>query len=279
MKPESVAEKLLFSTIRIETESPSHTGVGTGFFFHYTIPGKYIPFIITNRHVVEYCTSCTIYLTRRDNNLPNLEEKIELKLTNMKYWHFHPDPNIDIACLSYGAIKKNLDIDGIEAYYIPIDNEIVPKSDQIKMLDAIEDVTFCGYPRGIWDSAHNLPIFRKGVTATPINIDYENKPAFLVDASVFEGSSGSPVFLYNKGIIPDKMGNSTVGIRIVFLGILSETYYDTEELDVKIKYASLVERQIVKNEIKLNLGLVFKAEAIVYLIKTILIRNGLIDKY
>ena len=41
-----------------------------------------------------------------------------------------------------------------------------------------------------------MPILRRGTTATPIALNFEGRPEFLIDAAVYPGSSGSPVFVY-----------------------------------------------------------------------------------
>ena len=47
MKPESLSEKLMFNTVRLETE----LGMGTGFFYNFKVGENIYPTIITNRHV------------------------------------------------------------------------------------------------------------------------------------------------------------------------------------------------------------------------------------
>lgn len=51
MKPISLAEKLMFNTVRIETLDGSS---GTGFFFNFKQGELTIPVLITNKHVVNY---------------------------------------------------------------------------------------------------------------------------------------------------------------------------------------------------------------------------------
>jgi len=49
MKPTTITEKLLFSTIRLQTSQ----GVGTGFYFLFELDdNKKIPVFITNKHVI-----------------------------------------------------------------------------------------------------------------------------------------------------------------------------------------------------------------------------------
>jgi len=70
-----------------------------------------------------------------------------------------------------------------------------------------------GYPVGIWDSANNMPVIRRGITATHPGKDYEGKSEFMIDAACFPGSSGSPVFLFNLGSYPQKAGGIVIGTR------------------------------------------------------------------
>src|SRR5437763_136516 len=45
-----------------------------------------------------------------------------------------------------------------------------------------------------------------GVTANPLQADYDGRPVFLIDASVFPGSSGSPVVICNQGGFATRQG-------------------------------------------------------------------------
>ena len=44
----------------------------------------------------------------------------------------------------------------------------------------------------------------------------------MIDAGVFPGSSGSPVFIYNQGSYPTKDGIA-IGSRVLFVGVLTKT--------------------------------------------------------
>ena len=50
MKPESISEKMMFNTVRLETASET----GTGFFYNFVVGEATYPAIITNKHVVNY---------------------------------------------------------------------------------------------------------------------------------------------------------------------------------------------------------------------------------
>ena len=91
-----------------------------------------------------------------------------------------------------------------------------------------------GYPNGIWDATNNMPILRKGITATHPNIDYEGRLEFLIDAACFPGSSGSPVFLFNTNGWTNRDGSMSLGSRVKLLGVLSSGPQHTTTGEVRI---------------------------------------------
>lgn len=78
---------------------------------------------------------------------------------------------------------------------------MIPSKEQIDRLSANENITFTGYPGGLYDEKNKISIIRQGITATPIWNNFKGEEVFLVDAGVFPGSGGSPVFIYNQGWI------------------------------------------------------------------------------
>ena len=88
-------------------------------------------------------------------------------------------------------------------------------------MPALQEIVMVGYPNGIWDSVNNQPVFRKGITSTHPELEYNGKPEFLIDAACFNGSSGSPVFILDIGKITTLSGGTTIGpSRVKLLGIL-----------------------------------------------------------
>jgi hypothetical protein len=74
----------------------------------------------------------------------------------------------------------------------------LPSPEQLAGMDTIEEVLMVGYPTGLWDEAYNLPLIRKGITATPPAIDFNNRQEFVVDMACLPGSSGSPVIRLSR---------------------------------------------------------------------------------
>jgi hypothetical protein len=126
-------------------------------------------------------------------------------------------------------------------------------------MDAVEDVFFVGYPRGLYDTANDTPIIRRGITATPIGLNWRGAPTFLIDGSVFRGSSGSPVFVHQRGEIREAGVDAAIrGHRSFLAGILSAVYQqpDTGTIVPAVDHGKVSFKQLM------DLGIVYKTSAI-----------------
>jgi len=99
----------------------------------------------------------------------------------------------------------------------------------VEDFDAIEDIVFLWYPNDIGDDINNLPVTRRGITATPFAVDFCGEKQFLIDASVFPGSSGSPVFIYKSESYSTRSGGLVVGSQLDIVGIVSPVFYRRAE--------------------------------------------------
>lgn len=247
MEIKSVAERMFFSTMRIEAFNSGtnpFSSVGTGFYYAHRIDDNtIIPFIVTNKHVIRNTDSGIFHFMRGENSNPVLENSIKVPIggeTWTNLWFGHPDDGIDVAVAPVGHIlhffRNNLKCDFFISY---IDRSIIPSEEDINRIDAMEEVVFIGYPDALWDTKNHLPIARKGTLATLINVDFEGEPKFLIDASVFGGSSGSPVFIKNSGSYHDKNGTLCIGHRLYLIGILAASYYHDPIEVAKIDIAKI----------------------------------------
>jgi V8-like Glu-specific endopeptidase len=266
MKVESIAEHLFFTTIKIDTISTSgQLGAGTGFFFLHRIDGEQgIPIIVTNKHVIERTTGGHLTFHQKENSKPKLGQNFKLAIQDWNaIWIGHPSPDVDIAFAFLRPIEQHIKTQyNIEIFYTFIDSKTLPSPEQEAGFDAIEPVTFIGYPNGIWDSKNFLPVARRGTSASPINVDFEGTPKFIIDASVFGGSSGSPVFILNQGIYTDKLGNSTIGSRVIFVGVVAAVFFRTQLSEiVQIPIPTQTQPMAQQREM-LDLGIVFKARTV-----------------
>lgn len=118
-----------------------------------------------------------------------------------------------------------------------------------------------GYPNGIWDFKNNMPIVRRGITATNPKLDYNGLPIFIIDCACFPGSSGSPVLIFNQGSYTDARGNINLGTgRVILLGVLFAGPQHIAEGEIKTIDLPLKQAQISLSHIPNNLGFVVKAQ-------------------
>lgn len=227
MQISSIAEKLLFATVRIETvDIKGDTGVGTGFCFGVERNQKQYGFLVTNKHVIKDAPTGRILFTIAEDKKPVLGKTYWLTIANFdQWWHGHSDPEVDLAIAPIGAAIRSITDKGISVYHTFIGEDLTPGQKQLEDLDAIEDVVFLGYPNNIWDDVSNLPVIRRGITATPLAVDFRGRKQFLIDASVFPGSSGSPVFILKTGSYSPRSGGLVLGNKLAFLGIVSSVFY------------------------------------------------------
>ena len=275
MKVETVAEQLLFATLRVE--APPR--VGTGFIVEHEWADKKGMFLITNKHVVEHTGEGQLTFTLADQSSdasrPSIGQSTSITLSG-DFWNWtgHPSYGIDVAALALSPVISHLEKTGQIPYYRSIHREIIPGQDVLEDFDAVEEVLFVGYPSGIYDRVNNLPIIRRGTTATHPAIDYEGRPTFLIDASVFQGSSGSPVLIYNNGSWRTRDGRLVHGQRAFFLGILGQSYSRKDDGSLHFEDIPTAVKPIVKTTQMIDLGIVHKAQTVSETIEHLLRKFG-----
>lgn len=278
MKIESLAEQLLFSTVRIELNGPSGSGSGTGFIFSYsTSDGQQALFLVTNKHVIQDSDRASFFFTLADaEDKPIVGQRFDVEMDGLPdRWHGHPDPKVDIAITPFVPILQAIDAAGKRVFFRAIPHSAIPTQEQLEQLDAIEEVLFIGYPNGIYDQLNLLPVTRRGVTATPFQVDHDGQPRFLIDASVFGGSSGSPVFILNQGGYAQR-GGFVVGSRIFFLGVVASVAFEEQYGRIEFRGVPTSYTPVPVMPQMLDLGIVFKSSTVVETVEDCLRAHGAI---
>lgn len=278
MEVVSPYEQLLFSTVRIETILDAGVqSTGTGFVFSYNTPSGDFPCIVTNKHVVAGAKIGWLTFSQGDKGKPKLGEQYRLGIEDFEdVWHGHPDDSIDVTIAPLAPLLDLARQNDTELFYRLIPGSYIPSKEIVNTLDALEEIVFIGYPNGIWDHVNLLPVIRRGITATPIAVDFQGKKQFLIDASVFPGSSGSPVLLVNMGIYFNKQTSATtIGTRAYFLGIISGVFLRTDLNEIISVPAPTIERQVTISRQMINLGIVFKASTVEEAIRAFLSEKGI----
>jgi hypothetical protein len=244
MKLDSFIEQVFFSTIRITTPSRPGQGesIGTGFIFRVPVgdKGKTLYLLISNKHVFRNPSgpiNLSFHQAMSDDSDsgPDIGQVITIADNRFDDVYVpHPDPSVDLACINivfafnqnHMIYCKNIHPDVIASF---MEDDLLPGS----------DVWFVGYPENRFDTVHNLPLLRKGCIASIPTVDFNDAKEFVIDAQVFPGSSGSPVF----GIL---------GGKYKLLGVVSQTMLRNNQLQ-KAPVNTLFTQEII------GLGLVIKA--------------------
>lgn len=272
MLVDTATKELLFTTVRIRNEEDSgRTTTGTGFMMSKVLDDKKsAPFMVTNKHVVQDAKYLTLEFIARNPaaDAPLLGVSVDQRIEHPElYWVGHPDPNVDVAVFS--TSKVIADLDG-KIYFRSMPTDLMLRDGDGIFIDAVEEITFIGYPNGHRDPVNLTPIVRRGITATPLELAFDGKPAFLVDGSVFGGSSGSPAFLLNVGMYRSGPHAVSPGTRRALVGVVAATIQRTTNLPVVVGHGPHV--KLAK---ELNLGIIYNCRAIDETISVFLESAGL----
>ena len=256
----SVQEQLLFTTLRIECLDTTDKicSIGTGFLLSRPVGENIFKlYFVSNKHVLCSAESINITFTTKSSGNPNVGQKIKLPIKDVKNSVVgHPNPKVDVAVLDCTGIFNLLHD---KLYYKYVSYEMLADFTETELTVA-ENVYFVGYPDNRYDATNNLPLIRTGLIASHPKYDYNGDPVFIIDAQVFPGSSGSPVYI-DLTYENFKNGQIVLGDRkIKLLGIVAQTMIRNNQLQAVPTATSFVTQEV------LGLGIVFKATTIKELI-------------
>lgn len=263
----SITEQLCYSTVRIECQNNnSSPSTGSGFFFSLRKnENETIPMILTNKHVVKDMVVGKFIMTKADENgNPINTDHFSVTIPNLQNLIVnHPDNDVDLCALPVAPLLRHAQQNNISLFFRTFEKNLIPTQEQIDEFTALEDILMIGYPNGIWDKTNNMPILRRGSTATHPSLDYNGKKEFMIDAACFPGSSGSPVLIYNPSGYSTKGGGIVIGSpRVILLGILYAGPQHTATGEIKIVNVPTLQQPVSFSRIPNNLGLVIKSEKI-----------------
>lgn len=263
----NIYEQLLYTTLRIECldENGKLFSIGTGFLLQRPVGGnQYKLYLVSNKHVLCGANSIAISFTKMKDNDADTGNIVRLPINEIKGSIVgHPDPNVDIAILECTGL------------FIMLPNQLYFKAVSYDMLATFkepeltvaENVYFIGYPDNRYDEKNNLPLIRTGMIASHPKYDYNGNPVFIIDAQVFPGSSGSPVYI---DLTYENMKNGQIVLgkkEIKLLGIVSATMIRNNQLKSIQTGTALLTEEV------LGLGIVYKATAIKELVDSMPTNN------
>lgn len=252
-------EQALYSTVRIECldDDGNLNGIGTGFFVQQPVASGVRIHLVSNKHVLCGCPAIRIALTGMKDGEPDNDSSVSIPIGQVAGNVVqHPDPKVDIAVLTCTGIFNLMPN---KLYFKAIGYDMLATFEEPE-LSVAEGVYFVGYPDNRYDMKHNLPLVRTGIVASNPRLDYNGIPCFVIDAQVFPGSSGSPVFV-DLSFENIRNGVLSGGGNVKMLGIVASTLIRNNRLEPVQAAAIGWGTQEV-----LGLGIVFKATALKYLI-------------
>lgn len=263
----TIWDDVMYSTVRIEVNFPNGvSGTGTGFFYSYYFEGREVPVIVTNKHVIDGGKTFKVKFTIQDENgKPSNLQHFDWEATDYEPFIIrHPDESVDLCIILYAYAVQKASDEGFRLFYRVLKEKEIATSYQLQNeLSTIEEITMVGYPNGLWDEVNNLPIMRRGITATPPSVAYNGKQEFIIDAACFPGSSGSPVMVIDHGSYHDRNGTLIVGkTRALLLGILYAGPQMIATGEIKVVDMPMVNRPITETKLMLNLGYVISSSKI-----------------
>jgi S1-C subfamily serine protease len=187
-----VIESLPLAVTRVTTMlGQQHLTNATGFFFERE--GRL--FVVTSRHVVfdeaskHHPDRIEIELHVNERNLAEtVQFSIPLYREGRSVWREGLDSAgaIDVVAvqLERNALPEALLLQA----FTPAN--LAGKLDSVEMGDS---VLIVGFPLGVHDTLHRLPVARQSVIASAFGIRFQGKGFFLTDARLHRGTSGAPV--------------------------------------------------------------------------------------
>lgn len=267
-------DQLAKSTVKISCNNGTF---GTGFFFNFTIKDdRYVPTIITNRHVLEGIDEIKLIFSTNDYfaSPDRVVNKFTIDYSGIQpKIIYHSDSEIDLCALIISPVIQHQMDNNLTFDIKNLSMDNVPSDDELENLRFVEELLMVGYPNGISDEKNNFPIFRRGTTASHPGVDFNGMPECVVDMTITPGSSGSPVFVYNSNGYKQRNGGNVLGSeRLIFLGVNKAVFVASQvgeiiELPSPTKFVS-------HSSIGINLGIIVKSKAIHDLYRQLLIIEG-----
>ena len=205
-----------------DTEKPG--GIGTAFLVQ---SAKKDVFLVTNWHCVTGINPETNENMSKNGVIhPEIMDVHFLKKGSEREWVIkrirlldhdgnklyteHPNgPTINV------VIIKIDNFDDVDLYFMG--NDV---SAELFDIEITNNVSIIGFPKGI-STGGKFPIWKTGHIASEFELNHDNKPMFLIDASTREGMSGSPVYCING--LSTKVGSQISMFHAItpinFLGI------------------------------------------------------------
>lgn len=258
----------LLSTVRTVTQAADGTeGEATAFFFRHTIePGRDSIYLVTNNHVVQDAVEATIVFhtaSRDKGNKVRLGASRPVRFQDFSaLWSPHPNSGIDLCAVPVETLRDAANGALDDAFFTSLGSHGIPDKAEESRYPPFMQIVMIGYPNGLWDEFNNLPIIRRGMTASHPAVDFQGRPEVVIDMACFPGSSGSPVIFEDRQYF---------GSAFRFLGVLAAGPTITAEGEIRVEPipTTRLDRISVETRLMMHLGYVIKGSEVVTMVEAI----------
>jgi hypothetical protein len=245
------------SVVKKDGKNISYGSNGTGFFFTFQTDKGSVPAIVTSRSIIQSAVSFNFFFLEADrqgNPVYSKQSMVTLNRSALPVF-YHPDPSVDLAIIPVNPIMEYLQKQKIVISYHSLNESVIPTDSAAAIFNPTEDLYMISSPDGLENELKSLPVFSKGISATPIFLDHANRQEFLAEITIHSGSTGAPIMVYQSNN-NTRYDEPMTGHRMLLAGIMCATYTKEfrERIVLKGSYPS---DQIISHE---NMGVVIKAK-------------------
>ena len=188
------ANQHLFSTVRVEVETDEGSSSGHAFFFRRrsSLAGlrnslsRTITWSKARRTHMVFHTR-----PRYEANRLSIDASGGSRLMISRALDPSPDEAIDLCAVRLCRLKEPAAGNWSNSAS-PDEKSWSPEPNEEARYPAVLTVAIIGYPSALSDQAHNLPIFRRGTSASHPAVDFNGRAEVVIDMACFPGSLGSP---------------------------------------------------------------------------------------
>ena len=232
----------LFLTMKF---NDTEIATGTGF----VVNSKIGSLLLTNRHNFTGKNNETSELLSKTGAIPNKITICHNKKNELGKWIIKEENILDEdrpLWFEHPTLKEKADfialkltnLSDVEIYAY----DLISTGPQIAC-QVTDLVSVVGFPFGL-QYGGSLGIWATGFIASEMDINFSERPVFLIDCRSRQGQSGSPVIAHrNGGMVPMQDGGSSVftGAITKFLGIYSGRINNESDLGLVWKASALSE--------------------------------------
>lgn len=268
--PSTIAESLLYAVKRIEgLVGGKVVTYGTGWVFTQSneAEGTEFSVLVTNRHVVAGVDEVRILMhTKTAGAVDGGHAFLNVTASDI----FFEEAGPDVALIPFGHRVNEWQNQnaGRGLHYVSFRAGHIPSAEAEQELDVCEPILMVGCPSGLWDDENGFPLFRRGITASHPAVDFQGRPEFAVDVGVYSGSSGSPIILWESGLIRASKASTdfTPGVRFWLLGMLWGGPRISEKGELVVAPVPTNAEITVSTHVRMHLGYAIKAREILSII-------------